>query len=68
VHWITFTSSSTVKNFISLIGNDYAKQLANVKIASIGPITTQTLVEMGLTPTVQAENFNVDGLVRAMLK
>jgi uroporphyrinogen III methyltransferase/synthase len=68
VHWITFTSSSTVKNFISLIGDDYAKQLEKVKIASIGPITTQTLKEMRLTPTVQAENFNVDGLVRAMLK
>jgi uroporphyrinogen III methyltransferase/synthase len=67
VTWATFTSSSTAKNFASLLGPDYAEKLKGVKIASIGPITTATLRELKLEPTVQAETFNVEGLVRAML-
>ena len=67
VNWITFTSSSTVKNFATLLGPDAVAQLAKLKIASIGPITTQTLNEMGLKPTVQAESFNIDGLVQAIV-
>jgi uroporphyrinogen III methyltransferase/synthase len=66
VHWISFTSSSTVRNFVELLGQDYLRLLAGVKIASIGPITTSTLRELGLTPTVQAEQFTVSGLVQAM--
>jgi uroporphyrinogen III methyltransferase/synthase len=66
VTWVTFTSSSTAKNFAALLGPDYKAKLANVKLASIGPVTTATLKELGLTPTVQAETFNIDGLVAAM--
>ncbi|HMB94898.1 MAG TPA: uroporphyrinogen-III synthase, partial [Tepidisphaeraceae bacterium] len=67
LNWITFTSSSTARNLLTLLGNDYASQLKNVKLASIGPITTQTLTELGLKPTVQAETFNIEGLIEAML-
>ncbi len=66
VNWVTFTSSSTVKNFVSLLGSNYATKLKNVKIASIGPITSQTLRDLGLTPTIEAETYNVDGLVEAV--
>jgi uroporphyrinogen III methyltransferase/synthase len=66
VHWITFTSSSTVRNFVNLVGSEFRSKLAAVKLSSIGPITTQTLTELGLTPTVQAETFNIDGLVEAI--
>jgi uroporphyrinogen III methyltransferase/synthase len=66
VNWITFTSSSTVKNFVGLLGGDVAPRLKNVKLASIGPITTQAMTELGLKPDVQAETFNIDGLVAAM--
>jgi uroporphyrinogen III methyltransferase/synthase len=66
VHWITFTSSSTAKNFAMLLGSDYREKLKGVKIASIGPITTATLRELGLEPDVQAETFNVGGLVAAI--
>jgi uroporphyrinogen III methyltransferase/synthase len=68
VNWITFTSSSTATNFVSLLGPDYRTILAKVKLVSIGPITTQTLQELGLQPTVQAESSDIDGLVQAMLK
>jgi uroporphyrinogen III methyltransferase/synthase len=66
VEWVTFTSSSTAKNLAALLGPTYREKLAGVKIASIGPITTKTLVELGLTPTVEAVEFNLRGLVAAM--
>jgi uroporphyrinogen III methyltransferase/synthase len=49
------------------VGNDYAARLAGVKLASIGPVTSGTLRELGLAPTVEARRFNVDGLVEAIL-
>jgi uroporphyrinogen III methyltransferase/synthase len=66
VNWITFTSSSTAKNFVALLGDDYKAKLAGVKLASIGPITTATLKELGLTPTLEAKTFNVAGLIDAI--
>ena len=66
VSWVTFTSSSTARNFIALLGDDYKQKLAGVKLASIGPITTATLREFGLTPTVEAKQFNIPGLVAAI--
>ena len=67
VTWITFTSSSTARNFIALLGPDYRSKLANVNLASIGPVTTATMKELGLEPTVQADTFNITGLVEAIL-
>ena len=67
VNWVTFTSSSTAKNFMVLLGPDYAAKMANVKIASIGPITTQTLKELGTPPTTEASVFDIGGLVNAIL-
>ena len=66
VAWVTFTSSSTARNFFTLLGENYKSKLASVKLASIGPITTATLAEFGLTPTVEAKTFNVAGLVAAI--
>ncbi len=67
VDWITFTSSSTVRNMIELLG-DERDLLQNVKVASIGPITSKTARELGLTVTVEAEPSNMDGLVEAMVR
>jgi uroporphyrinogen III methyltransferase / synthase len=60
---ITFTSSSTVKNFVKLIG---ASVPEGVKIACIGPITAQTVEEYGLKPDIVAEESTVEGLVTAI--
>lgn len=68
VNWVTFTSSSTARNFVKLLGETYREKLAGVRIASIGPITTATLRELGLEPTIQAETFNIDGLVDSLVK
>jgi uroporphyrinogen III methyltransferase/synthase len=64
--WVTFTSSSTARNFAHLLGPDYRERLKGARLASIGPVTTATLRELGLEPTVQAETFNIDGLIAAM--
>jgi uroporphyrinogen III methyltransferase/synthase len=63
--WITFTSSSTVRNFIEAQG---AGALAGVRIASIGPITTQTIREFGLEVAAEARPYTVDGLLSALLE
>jgi len=68
VNWVTFTSSSTARNFCELLGADFKRRLEGIRLASIGPITSATLNELGLTPTVSAETFNIDGLVQAILQ
>lgn len=68
VTWVTFTSSSTARNFASLLGPQYRERLHGIRLASIGPITSQTLKELGLEPSVQAEQFNIEGLVSALVK
>ena len=62
--WITFTSSSTVQNFVAAIG---AEALTGVKIASIGPITSATARKLGLEVAVEALVFTIDGLIDAIL-
>jgi uroporphyrinogen III methyltransferase / synthase len=66
INWITFSSSSTVKNLLSLLGPDYRDRLSHTKLASIGPVTTATLREAGLAPAAEARTFNIDGLVEAI--
>jgi uroporphyrinogen III methyltransferase/synthase len=68
IDWVTFTSSSTVRNFVGLLDEGLRDKLARVKIAIIGPITRQTLNELGFEPTVVAEESNIEGLVEAILK
>lgn len=62
---ITFTSSSTVKNFVAAYGVDKLKKISS---AAIGPITAQTLKNFDVTPAVVAEEFTIGGLVEAIKK
>jgi len=68
IHWVTFTSSSTALNFIKLLGKDYQRKLAGIKLASIGPITSGTLKKLGLEADVEAKVYTIEGLVKAMVK
>ena len=61
---ITFTSSSTVENFLAL-GLPWPK---GMRIASIGPITSKTVRDQGLTVDVEARRHDIDGLVQAIRK
>ena len=66
---ITFTSSSTVRNFVDLFGGrDRAHELlSRTIIASIGPITSGTVKEFGLTPTIMAKENTIPALVGAIV-
>ena len=68
VHWITFTSSSTVKNFLELLGHQRRHLLEGIRIASIGPITSGTLRELGLPPTIEAKQSDTAHLAEAILE
>jgi uroporphyrinogen III methyltransferase/synthase len=64
---ITFTSSSTVNNFIKGLGGDYQSLLAGVKLACIGPVTAGTVKEWGLPVAITAEEYTVAGLMEAII-
>ena len=69
IDMVTFTSSSTVKNFKSLLPPDEFNRLIDgVKVASIGPITTDTASELGFKVDVTAESYTIPGLCEAILK
>jgi uroporphyrinogen-III synthase len=78
-HVVTFTSSSTVRNFVALLGARspfLAKDARNgvpvasldaIRCASIGPITSATLRELGLRVDIAAKEFTIPGLVKAIV-
>lgn len=67
VSWITFTSSSTVHNFVQLAGQAFLAEYGErISAASIGPVTTATLEEYGLRPRVTASEHTYHGLNNAI--
>lgn len=69
---VTFTSSSTVKNFVELLGaskrpKSLAAQLRGIQAASIGPVTSATLRGFGLPVQIAAKEFTIPGLVSAII-
>jgi uroporphyrinogen-III synthase len=66
---ITFTSSSTVKNFFTVIvGTDIPSKLGKTKFASIGPVTSETLREYGLPVHAEADEYTMEGLAQALVR
>lgn len=65
VDWVTFTSSSTVRNLVGLLGGE-RDLLDGVKAASIGPITSATMRELEVAVTVEAASAGVAALVEAV--
>lgn len=73
--WITFTSSSTVRNFVALLGESLrrvgrdhvGKEDNRVRLASIGPVTSSTLREFGLPVDIEAGEYTIPGLIKAIV-
>lgn len=75
---VTFTSSSTVRNFMQWLTDcepggtgsyrDLVTRNPQCKIACIGPITSQTARELGLDVHIEASEFTIDGLVEAIVQ
>ena len=66
-HVVTFTSSSTAKNFAELLGDVKPTALRGIQLASIGPVTSATLRELGMPVALEAREFTMGGLIRAIV-
>jgi uroporphyrinogen-III synthase len=71
---ITFTSSSTARNFVAFLGKSrgqerprHKKQLKGVLLASIGPVTSSTLRGLGLRVDIEARKYTIPGLIDAIV-
>jgi uroporphyrinogen III methyltransferase / synthase len=62
--YLTFTSSSTVRNFLETAGG----VSDGARVVSIGPVTSATAKELGLTVHVEAKQHDIDGLVQALVE
>jgi uroporphyrinogen III methyltransferase/synthase len=68
IHAITFTSSSTVKHFLDLVGGDGGPLLRGVVVASIGPITAETAARRGIVSHVVPESYTIPALADALIR
>jgi uroporphyrinogen III methyltransferase / synthase len=64
IDWTTVTSSAIARSLARMFGDS----LKNTKLASISPITSATLRELGFEPSSEAEEYTMPGLVEAILK
>jgi uroporphyrinogen III methyltransferase/synthase len=62
IHWTTVTSSAIARSLVRLFG----ESLQQTKLASISPITSATLHELGLEPAAEAAEYTMTGLVAAI--
>ena len=67
IHAVTFTSSSSVRNFMSLLSDEEPRLLNSVIIAAIGPITAETVREFGLRTAIMPKQSTVPALAEAIV-
>lgn len=65
---VTFTSSSTVKNFAALFPTGEPFIPENIVVACIGPVTADTALTLGLRVDVVAREYTIEGLVQALVE
>lgn len=65
---VTFTSSSTVRNFVQMVGADAPGLLNGVTVASIGPITARTAQDLGIETQVMPDEYTIPALVDALVE
>jgi uroporphyrinogen III methyltransferase/synthase len=64
---VTFTSSSTVSNFVEMLGKEEARELtAGIPVASIGPITAEKAKALGIETAVMPSEYTIPALVQAL--
>jgi uroporphyrinogen III methyltransferase/synthase len=63
IDWVTVTSSAIARSLAKMFGED----LRTAKIASISPVTTATLAELGFQPAAEATRYTMEGVVDAIL-
>jgi uroporphyrinogen III methyltransferase/synthase len=68
IHCVTFGSSSTVDNFLSLIPADTLREYPQARLAAIGPVTKKTLERHGLECRIMPEEYTSPALVESLKK
>ncbi|MGB9792999.1 MAG: uroporphyrinogen-III synthase, partial [Thermacetogeniaceae bacterium] len=69
IHVITFASSSAVRNFVSLFGEERAMHLVErSKVACIGPVTAETASSLGMRVDIVAREYTIDGLLESIME
>ncbi|MFI5339619.1 MAG: uroporphyrinogen-III C-methyltransferase, partial [Candidatus Methylomirabilales bacterium] len=68
IHAVTFASSSTVRHFLDLVGDETRELLKGVVVASIGPITAETASRYGIVSHIMPENYTVPALADALVR
>ncbi|HWB11990.1 MAG TPA: uroporphyrinogen-III C-methyltransferase [Pirellulales bacterium] len=64
IDWVTVSSSAIARSLAALFGRD----LRHTRLASISPVTSATLRELGLAPATEASEYTMEGLVEAILR
>ncbi len=68
VNWVSFTSSSTVRNFVEALGAGFVKANRDkFRVAVIGPITAKSARDYGLDPDVESAEASVEALAAALV-
>lgn len=68
VDYLTFTSSSTASNFVSMMGKDNILRLSKkARVACIGPVTAETAKSHGFKVDIIAGEYTIDGLLKAII-
>ncbi len=65
IDWLTFASPSSARGFFEQIGSELVNS-SNIKVASIGPVTSEQLKNHGVRVDVQAAEHTIDGLLAAI--
>ncbi|MBW1798865.1 MAG: uroporphyrinogen-III C-methyltransferase [Deltaproteobacteria bacterium] len=71
IHMVTFTSSSTVRNFVEMFESDSQgidKWMADIAVACIGPVTAHTAKENGLKVGLIPEEYTIEALTSAIVE
>ncbi|HWP98489.1 MAG TPA: uroporphyrinogen-III C-methyltransferase [Syntrophomonadaceae bacterium] len=67
--YLTFTSSSTVSNFVKIVGRENIENInQRVRVACIGPVTADTAQSLGFNVPVLASRYTIEGLLEAILE
>ena len=65
---VTFTSASTVRNFVQMLGDEQAVDLLRgTTVAAIGPVTAAAAQQLGVAATIVPERYTIPGLVEALV-
>jgi uroporphyrinogen III methyltransferase/synthase len=70
IHMVTFTSSSTVSNFMDMFqeeGDRILNWMKTVTVACIGPVTAKTAEERGLSVRISPSDYTIEALTKAIV-